>query len=67
MIADGTVVSASHYTIRASIKAVTDAAVNNRLDIVEYLCTHRYDGYDSKIFHLVAAHGNYIVCFYICV
>ena len=58
LMEDGTTVSSSHYTIRASIKAMTDAAVNNNLDIVNYLNSHRYEGFDSKIFHLVTARGK---------
>lgn len=53
------------YTIHATNRAITEAAKNNHMAVVQYLATHRYEGCDSRCFDLVAAEGHLEVLQYL--
>lgn len=53
------------YTIHATNRAITEAAIANHVAVVDYLATHRYEGADNRMFDLVAAEGHLAMLMYI--
>jgi len=53
------------YTVHATNRAITEAALAGHAAVVDYLATHRFEGADSKLFDQVAGKGNLSMLTYI--